>query len=402
MKILFVIAEYFPDGAGSGRSVQNLAQSMSQRGHDVVVVRLTRSKPGKQETLSGVKIYHLPIRNLYWVTDKIKNPVVKLLWHIVDSYNLSAMRDLDKILKAEKPDVVNTNVIAGFSAGIFQTIKRRKIPLVHTLRDYYLLCPKSSMFKSGRSCVGICASCKPFAAMRKTLAGNVDLFLANSDYVLRRHQALNFFKSAEKTAVQFNMNDNDETAQPKNTDKNKTIRFGFIGRIDEVKGLEILLSATRALEFENWSLKIAGSGDEKTTHNLRLNYPDERIEMLGFTDANAFYAQIDVLICPSLYAEPLPRVVFEAYRAGLPVIAANTGGTSEIIDHGQTGYLYDPYDIKALAGYMKSLSQNPDLYAAMSLAACEKAGNFTRSRISEEFETHLHGVLNEGEPDHVT
>ncbi len=98
----------------------------------------------------------------------------------------------------------------------------------------------------------------------------------------------------------------------------------------------------------------------------------------------------------------MPRVVYEAYRAGLPVIGANTGGTPEIIEHGVTGYLYDPYDIKALAGYLNKLSQSPDLYAAMSKAACEKAKDFTRSRITREFETHMNKVLHEGEGDHAS
>jgi len=55
-------------------------------------------------------------------------------------------RAMGKILDKEKPDVVHTNNITGFSIAIWHEVHKRNFRLVHTLRDYYLLCPKNSMF----------------------------------------------------------------------------------------------------------------------------------------------------------------------------------------------------------------------------------------------------------------
>lgn len=393
MKIIFVTAKYYPDGAGAGRSVHNLAGGVSQAGHEVVVVRLSDEKTPKQEMRDGVKIYHLPIRNIYGLNaERPINPLKRLFWHIIDSCNIGAARDLGAILDVEKPDIVNTNIIAGFSPSIFAEVKERDIKLVHTLRDYYLLCPQSGMFKNGKSCESICAPCKPFAMMRANSACHVDLFLGNSSYILERHKSLGAIGKAQNSAVQFNMNDDDKIAGPKKHEQ-ETIRFGFIGRLNKTKGLEVLLKASQSLRNDNWTLKIAGKGNADYTAKLKSQASDPRIEFLGHVPADEFYKDIDILICPSLYAEPLPRVVFEAYRAAIPVIAAHTGGTPEIIDEAVTGFTYDAHDVEALAALMDKLAADPALYETLSKGAAQKAKLFPKNVITTQFIAHLDNVM---------
>lgn len=395
MKIAFVIAEYYPDGAGSGRSVRLLAEGASQKEHEVIVICLTPEKQSRSEVLNGVKIYYLPMRNIYWFTNKSSNSILRLIWHIIDSYNIFAMHDLGKILDQEKPDVVNTSVIAGFSAGVFSAVKSRGIPLVHTLRDYYLMCPKSSMYRNGCNCEKICRACKPFALIRNHLSKRIDLYLANSDYVLRRHKRHGFIGFDRPAKVQFNMNENEQIASSKSININKnTVRIGFIGRGDQVKGLSDLIGAICQVESENWQLLIAGSIGQSYSDTLTAKYPDDRIKCLGFTAPDQFYKQIDILVCPSLYEEPLARVIYEAYQYALPVIASKTGGTPEIVAHEKTGLLYDARDIEALSSHIDRLINDPDLYEKLSKGAAEKAKNFIPSKIIDEFLGHLEEVVN--------
>lgn len=389
MKIMLVTAKYYPDGAGAGRSVYNLAKALKEKGDDVVVVSLAHDKDLKQETIDGIKIYRLPLRNIYWPSAAKTSPIKRAIWHIIDTCNFRAAYDFDKILKAETPDIVNTNIIAGFSVLIFGAVKKRGINLVHTLRDYYLLCPQSGMFKNGKPCEKICGSCKAFTVPRKSAARHVDLFLGNSDYILRRHKALGFIQKSQHSAVQFNMNNDDIIAAPRRVIRNKTSRFGFIGRLSDTKGLEVLLQATKHLKVKNWSLKIAGQGDQKYIEKLRAINPDERIEFIGHTPTDEFFETIDTLICPSLYAEPLPRVVYESYKFARPVIAAKMGGTPEIIDEGISGVTYAANDDAALAALMDKISQHKDLYKTLSLGAAKKANLFTKSTIVDQYKTRL-------------
>ncbi len=57
---------------------------------------------------------------------------------------------------------------------------------------------------------------------------------------------------------------------------------------------------------------------------------------------------------------------------GLPAIGTTAGAASEIIDHGQTGYLIDPDDSRALAGYLQSLTEDRGLLERLSLNARER------------------------------
>ena len=294
------------------------------------------------------------------------------------------MRDIAKLIDTEKPDIVNTNIIAGFSAGIFHTVKKRGIPLVHTMRDYYLLCTQSAMFWRGRNMDGACPQCVPFIPFRRRAAQSVDMFLANSDHVLTRHKKFSFITPHQIAHTQWNANDDDRIAKPKGL-KNKTIRFGYIGRISETKGIEILIAATKNIKTKDWTLKIAGSGKESYLTSLQEISNDERIQYLGFVDPDEFYSQIDVLICPSTYAEPLPRVVYEAYRAALPVIASNAGGTPEIVDTAKTGFIYAANDPNELAQLMERIASKPQLYKQLSQGAAKKAKLFTRTKITKEF-----------------
>jgi len=393
MKILFVVTAYYPDGAGSGRSVRNLAEGAQKAGHEVVVVRLSKDGEKSETILNDVKIHALPIRNIYSLSGgKKKTAFKRFVWHFFDIMNPLAAWDMYKILKKEKPDIVNTNVIAGFSTSIYYAVKMRGIPLVHTMRDYYLMCPQNAMFKDGHNCPSVCGKCKPFFYVRRFAARQVDLFLSNSEFVAEHHRKYGFLPRKKPCVVQFNMNGDDTIAKPRSLTTQGPVKFGFIGRITESKGINILLEATQKLQTKDWELRIAGKGKDSYMKHLQSQHNDGRIHFLGFAEPDSFYNDIDILICPSLYGEPLPRVVYESYQAAVPVIVARTGGTPEIVDDEKTGFIYSANNSDELAHLMDKLASTPDLYKQMSENAAEKAKLFTCSRITESFFKHLEMV----------
>jgi glycosyltransferase involved in cell wall biosynthesis len=117
---------------------------------------------------------------------------------------------------------------------------------------------------------------------------------------------------------------------PGHSDQNSDLTFGFIGRIEQEKGIETLLAATRKLDRPRWKLKIAGRGVDRYVSELAARFPDARIEWLGFTDAARFYSSVDVIIIPSIWAEPLPYVCVESLHAGKSLICSSSGGIPEI------------------------------------------------------------------------
>ena len=92
----------------------------------------------------------------------------------------------------------------------------------------------------------------------------------------------------------------------------------------------------------------------------RLNLKEQIILTGWRNDIASILSCLDVFVLTSLW-EGLPIVVLEAMAAGLPVVATDTGGISEVVLHGETGYLVKPHDIEALQYNLRELLMKPNL-----------------------------------------
>jgi glycosyltransferase involved in cell wall biosynthesis len=97
---------------------------------------------------------------------------------------------------------------------------------------------------------------------------------------------------------------------------------------------------------------------------------DDRIRFLGFRkDIPALMTAMDIVVHSSIAPEPFGRVVVEGMLAGKPMVASAAGGVLEILEHGKTGWLYEPGNPDALASALQSVLQD-----AVQAAAIAKAG----------------------------
>jgi glycosyltransferase involved in cell wall biosynthesis len=185
--------------------------------------------------------------------------------------------------------------------------------------------------------------------------------VGNSRYILQRHLKAGYFKKAIKREVIYNAAGINES----NKESFKSlpvVRFGFIGRIVPEKGVELLLRVLSQLENQDWDLIIAGSGEESYCASLKKKYTNPRIKWLGWTQPHGFYKQVDFVIVPSLWQEPLSRVIIEAFSYAMPVIASQRGGSPEVIQDGINGFLFDPDDLNSLKKILnRIISKKVDL-----------------------------------------
>jgi len=120
-----------------------------------------------------------------------------------------------------------------------------------------------------------------------------------------------------------------------------------------------------------WRLLLVGDGPtrshvEKAAVDLGLA---DRIEFLGMRgDIDELLANADVFVLPSKW-EGLPLSILEAMRAGLPVIATDTGGVSEAVTDGVTGYLTSTGDAAQLGDRIQQLMDSRHLLTSMGSAA---------------------------------
>ena len=125
----------------------------------------------------------------------------------------------------------------------------------------------------------------------------------------------------------------------------------------------------------------------------RLGIAD-RVEFRGHVDdVEAEYAGLDVLVHTSTIPEPFGQVVLEGMAAGLPVIAADSGGPAELITDGVNGLLAAPGDVVCLAAQLSRLLGDPALCARLTTAARERAAEFSPQRTAIEVLAVYHDVM---------
>jgi glycosyltransferase involved in cell wall biosynthesis len=312
--------------------------------------------------------------------------MLKPFWHALDTYNPLMAREIASILDEERPDLVHTHTLVGFSTLSWHIVKQRELPLVHTLHDYYLMCPKATMFRDGKNCQGRCAQCLPFSLPRRRHTNQVDVVTGVSKFTLERHLQYDFFSNTPERRVIYNgfkVEAEPSTSRPGS--RSLPIRFGYLGRLDPTKGIENLLISVNTLPAGSWSLKIGGRGPTGYMDHLRATYGSPDIEFLGYVAANDFFEEIDVLVVPSVWHEPSGRVISEAFAHGVPVLGSNRGGIPELIDDGNTGFLFEPDLSNDLAQKLNKFIDYPALTNDMRGSCLEKAASLLPKNIMSQY-----------------
>jgi glycosyltransferase involved in cell wall biosynthesis len=171
------------------------------------------------------------------------------------------------------------------------------------------------------------------------------------------------------------------------------LRVGMVGRIAPWKGQDVFLHAfARAFARGEERARIVGAplfGEQRYDEGLRHLVSRlgiaERVDFAGFTeDIAGELARLDVLVHASRLPEPLGQVVPEGMRAGLPVVAADAGGPAELIAAGETGFLFPPGDVGALAETLTTLAGDAPLRARVGEAAALSSRAFDPERIAPQ------------------
>jgi glycosyltransferase involved in cell wall biosynthesis/MoaA/NifB/PqqE/SkfB family radical SAM enzyme len=422
MKILIVIHGYpMRFNAGSEVYAQTLAQGLADA-HEVRV--FTRQDD--------------PFRAAYDVADEydpadrrvrlrvINNPASR------DRYRHAEIdRAFASLLNHFLPDVVHVNHLSHLSTSMLAAVKDRALPLVFTLHDFWLMCPRGQFIQRSQSnegdlfplcdgqddrtcadrCYGIYHSGSAEQAeadserwtawvgerMRhvREMAGLVDRFIAPSRHLLERFRRE--FALPVKKIVYLDYGFDHTRLRGRERLPGEPFVFGYIGTHIPAKGIHLLLQAFARVEGGPL-LRIWGRPRNPYTDSLKAmsralpHGANERIEWLGEyknTDIVAdVFDRVDAIVVPSIWKENSPLVVHEAQQVRVPVITADAGGMAEYVRHGVNGLLFEHRSVDSLAQRMQDLALSPGLAAQLG----SRGYLYSQSGDVPSIREHLDGV----------
>jgi len=366
MRVLILNLGYPPNTIGGAELlVQLLAREFVRRGIRTSVVSLSQNKTDWQYNDEGVRAYFI---NAHPMGIALLNPqrtaLQKLLWHALGEANIWVARKLDAILKKERPDIVHSHSLLGLSVGAWRVAEARGVPIVHTLQDYQLLCPRGTMFRRGQPCAQQCHACALLTLRRRRASAIPAAVVGISNFILQAHLACGYFPAAIPAVIP------NSSTRPRVTVRSDgasvgPLRIGFIGRLHPIKGIELLIEALKRLPRERYIAKIAGSGNADYEARLKRVASNLPIDFPGWVRHGQFYDQIDVLVVPSVYNEPQGLVLLEAASFGVPTIYANRGGLGEMGAE-FAGFLpFDPAVPESLSDKLRYLIDTPSALARL-------------------------------------
>ncbi|HAV76801.1 MAG TPA: hypothetical protein DCX53_05535 [Anaerolineae bacterium] len=177
----------------------------------------------------------------------------------------------------------------------------------------------------------------------------------------------------------------------------------FVGILAEHKGVHTTIEALNQLSAEERQrvrLTILGKGHSQYEQRLWTLVSECQLsDVVTFhapiprSELPEFLGRFDALLLPSIWAEPLARVMQEGLASGMVVVGSSNGGTAETISHGENGLLFEAGDAAGLAAQIKRLMNNPSLRQDLAKNGRRTAEErFDINKMVSEIETYLKDV----------
>jgi len=370
--------------------VRQLAEQLVECGNEVIVIRFSPSGSYESEIVNGVTVHFVPVRNLFPPFENQKNPLLRTAWHLIDDWQRADAR-VGSILTSFKPDILHSNTLNGLTTDVWRAAKSLKIPVLHTLHDYYLICPRCSRFKRGQSCENSCGACSLLTIGRRRNSSLVDAVVGVSQRTLDLHVNNGVFTAGSVKRVVRNA-PNPSIAFTPQPEFSGLLTVGYLGRFSEEKGVRLLAEAANLLPAETLRLKLAGNVTDDEKSYLKALAPQVDLEFVGFVDPSDFYSTVDVVTIPSIWEEPSGLALIDALAAGRPVLATSYGGIGELVEDGVTGWIAEP-DAASFALKLGNLAENPHLLQQVHQALSQRKNRRTLADMVSEYRQIYQSVL---------
>ena len=417
MRLLIATDVFPPICGGSGWSAYELARGLRAHGHELTIVRprLGKAASGEEE-FDGFRpvAFSAPAPGIPFVRNWFRN---ERFWPRFAEW-------LDTVIREHQIDLVHAQ--HALSAPPSVTAARGAgIPSVCTIRDYWPLCYWTDLMLNP-SVGAVCPGCTPgrmthcirprggalwplAAPLVPYMRGNLQRkqrALADADAVVAVSSAVertlrDRLEEPEATTVTTIPNPVDavaiqaEAEQSGPPDRRPYVLFA--GKLAANKGASALLSATADLALP---LVVAGDGPARAEVEMRARASRRDVRFLGWLERPEllqWMRHATMLVFPSSWPEPLPRVLIEASALGCPIVAMQTGGVGDVVVHGETGLLARSAD--ELRAHARRLQHDSMLAARLGAAARRRVDAvFDTDVVTEQHEALYASLLDRAAP----
>ncbi len=403
MKIVLATHHFPPKYiAGAEKEAYQVAKGLAARGHTLDVVCVEDISHSSMDGLTWEdSIYDgLPVRRLSY---DLRAAPDRSRWEYDNPW---IGEHLEAFLDEKKPDLFF--LVGGYlmTGSAVLAARRRKIPTVVELTDFWYLCPRINLLRSDGSLSTLpiqparCARCLGEEKRRYRIPGQLAPGMMDA-YWLRKGKAVHaieqrteylrgalagvdrmisasqFLKSVYVQAgfpderivtIRQGLELPAKRMLPAGKLVNEHLRLGYLGQFAPHKGVHLLVEAIRSIRSKRLELKLYGDIRAFPAYSasvISAMRGDKRMRWEGIfhgrEELERILRELDVLVLPSTCYENSPTVILEAFSGRIPVIAANIGGMAELVQHERNGLLFEAGSATDLEKQIRRLLDEPEL-----------------------------------------
>lgn len=311
------------------------------------------------------------------------NPLRKLGLFFTSIFNPRTYREIDEIIRREKIQIVHVhNTLNLISPAVYYAAKKNGIPVVNTIHNFRLMCPGAILYRNGSICeeciskgLGCALKGKCYRnSLAQTFVCVLILLFHRFTGIYRKVNFICLTQFNKDKLLSINCGKKKNIIDPdkvfikpnymwksskqilSSTEREDYILYA--GRLDESKGIDILLEALAQCKVK---IVIAGSGPLEDRVKKAVDKNCAKAEYVGMLGRDAVLekmAKAKAVVIPTRWYEGFPMSIVESYSVGTPVIGPSMGNVGELVGDGKTGFLFEAGNVKDLVRVLNKFADD--------------------------------------------
>lgn len=354
-KNILIVHNYYQIPGGEDTVVANEKKMLEKHGHKVILYSRNNAE---LKQMSKIRILFLPFTTVF---------------------NLRTYKEIKKQIRRENIDVVHVhNTLNLISPAVYYAARSMNVPVVQTVHNFRLLCPAATFYRDGHICEDCvknglkCAvkySCYR-GSKAQTLVCAISTWLHRTTGIYGKINYICLTEFNKDKLLQLkHIKPERVFVKPNFVENNSFIpeeerlnQFVFVGRLDKLKGVDILFEAWKRMGEGAIKLIVCGMGPMEGWCKSFIKENVVNIEMRGFVpndEALKIIANSKALVLPTQWYEGFPMSIVEAFSVGTPVICSDLGNAGSVVEEGITGYKFRYDSIESIMSAIDKMREKP-------------------------------------------